>query len=209
MIPLYRPGRSPLHRIPAGVKLLGLLLLGIIAAVFGATVWVTAGAWVVVVAGFLLAHPGTTGLCALAARLWTLKWLLVLIAVPQLVFLTVEEAVVTTARVVAIILLAGLVTLTTRVSDVMELIRRGVTPLEQLGLARLGVTAERLSLAMSLTMRSVPVVFSFYDQIREARRARGVKPGLGSTVGATTPLLVMTLKHADETSEALVARGMR
>lgn len=209
MIPFYRPGTSPLHRVPAGAKLLGLLLLGVAAALFRDNPWMALGLWALVLSGFLAALSGLAGVRELLGRLWALKWLLLLIAVPQLIFLTPAEAALTTARIVAIIQLAALFTLTTRVSDVMDLMLRAFGPLERLGLGRLGLTAERLSLAMSLTMRSVPVVFGFYAEIRQARRARGIRATPLDTARATVPLLVMTLKHAEDTAEALAARGIR
>ena len=142
-------------------------------------------------------------------RLWSLKWLVLLIAVPQLIFLAPTEAVITTARILAVVLLAGLFTLTTKVSAVMDLVLAGFAPLERLGLARVGLGADRVALAMSLTMTAIPTVFGFYGEIREARRARGARTGPLGVVRMTTPLLVMTLKHAEETAEALTARGVR
>lgn len=209
MIPLYRPGSSALHRTPASAKLLLLLGIGIAASLWRDEVWVAVAIWGVVLLGSLFARPGWRGLGDLGAMLWRLKWLVALVAVPQLLFLTAEEAALNTARIIAVILLAGLFTLTTRVSDVQELIMGGFIPLERAGLGRLGVTAERVSLAMALTMRSVPVVFGFYGDIREARRARGAWSRLTGVAGVTTPLLVMSLRHAEETSEALAARGVR
>ena len=209
MIPLYQPGVSALHRAPAEAKLAALVLTGVAVAVWRDSPWVAAGAWALVVCGFVLAFPGATGMGQLLRRLWLLKWLILLIAVPQLIFLTPDQAMVTTARIIAVVLLAGLFTLTTRVSAVMELIVSIFGPLERMGLGRMGLTAERAALAMSLTMTAIPTVFGFYGEIREARRARGAKTGPGGVVGMTTPLLVMSLKHAEETAEALAARGVR
>src|SRR5690625_1465070 len=122
MIPLYSPGSSALHRAPAGAKLIGLVLMGIGVALWRESPWAAAGAWLAVLCGFLLAYPRAVGAGRLLARLWGLKWLIVLISVPQLIFLTPAEAGLTTARIVAVVLLAGLFTLTTKVSAVMELV---------------------------------------------------------------------------------------
>lgn len=209
MIPLYRPGVSALHRTPAGVKLAALVSVGIAVALWRDSPLVAAAAWAVVLGGFLLAYPGAGGAVQLLVRVWALKWLVVLIAVPQLIFLAPAEAGITTARILAVVLLAGLFTLTTKVSAVMDLVLAGFAPLERMGLGRLGLSADRVALAMSLTMTAIPTVFGFYGEIREARRARGAKTGPFGAVKMTTPLLVMTLKHAEETAEALTARGVR
>ena len=209
MIPLYSPGVSALHRTPAGAKLAALIAVGVAVSIWRDSPWVALGAWTIVLCGYLLAYGRLRGVTEMLIRLWTLKWLVVLIAVPQLIFVTPPEAAITSARIIAVVMLAGLFTLTTRVSAVMELVLLSLRPLERLGLGRLGLTAERAALAMSLTMTAVPTVFGFYREIREARRARGAKLGPGGLVSATTPLLVMTLRHAEETAEALVARGVR
>ena len=209
MIPLYNPGSSALHRAPAGAKLAALVAVGIAVSIWRDSPWVAAGAWAILLCGYLLAFRRGRGVVELLLRVWTLKWLVVLIAVPQLIFVTPPEAVITSARIIAVVMLAGLFTLTTRVSAVMELVLLGLRPVERLGLGRLGLTAERAALAMPLTMTAIPTVFGFYREIREARRARGAKLGPGGVVSATTPLLVMTLRHAEETADALVARGVR
>lgn len=209
VIPLYRPGHSLLHRTPAWLKLALLLALGILIAAWRDHWQIAASAWAAVLAGYLLARGPLRGLRDLGAMLWRLKWLAVLIVIPQLIFRDYDDAAITTLRILAVVLLAGLFTLTTRVSDVMELILRLFTPLERAGLGRIGLTAERVGLAMALAMRSVPVVFGFYSEIRRARQARGVRSGVTGTVKMTTPLLVMTLRHADQTAEALAARGVR
>lgn len=209
MIPLYRPGTSALHRTPAGIKLAALVVVGVAVALWRESPWVAGAAWAVVLCGFLLAYPGAGGARQMLRRIWSLKWLVLLIAVPQLIFLAPTEAVITTARILAVVLLAGLFTLTTKVSAVMDLVLAGFAPLERLGLARVGLGADRVALAMSLTMTAIPTVFGFYGEIREARRARGARTGPMGVVRMTTPLLVMTLKHAEETAEALTARGVR
>lgn len=209
MIPLYQPGSSVLHRTPAGAKLAALVILGIAVAIWRDTLWAAAAAWTVVLVGYLLAFPRFSGARQLLVRLWRLKWLILLIGLPQLVFLSAAEAGITAARILALVLLAGLFTLTTQVSAVMDLVMAGFRPLERLGLGRMGLSAQRIGLAMSLTMTAIPTIFGFYSEIREARRARGAKTGPGGVVSMTTPLLVMSLKHAEETAEALAARGVR
>lgn len=209
MIPLYSPGASALHRAPAGAKLVALVAVGLAVSIWRDSPWVAAGAWAVVLCGYVLAFRRWRGVAELLLRLWALKWLVLLIAVPQLIFVPAPEAAITSARILAVVMLAGLFTLTTRVTAVMELVLLGFRPVERLGFARLGLTAERAALAMSLTMTAIPTVFGFYGDIREARRARGAKLGPAAVVSTTTALLVMTLKHAEETAEALVARGVR
>lgn len=202
MIPLYRPGSSALHRMPVGAKFLGIFLAALLASVFRENVAVLLGIWTVVLLGFLLSGTGVRGLLA---QLWRLRWLVVVLTIPQLIFLTPAETGFNVARVLAVVLLAALFTLTTATSDILASFERVLRPVDPL-LQRLGLSAERISLALSLTIRSVPVILSFYGEIREAQRARGMRPTPSATV---LPLLVMSLRHAEETAEALAARGVR
>lgn len=198
MIPLYRPGSSLLHRTGVGTKFLVVFLLALAISWQRENPWVVLAAWLVVVLGHFAAGVGLKGFLR---QLWRIKWVLVIITVPQLIFLPPEAAALNVSRVLAVIMVAGLFTMTTRTSDILSTFERGLAPL-----GRLGVNTERFSLALSLTIRSVPVILSFSSQIREALRARGRKVTPKALV---MPLLVMSLRHAEETAEALAARGVR
>ncbi|MBO0596446.1 energy-coupling factor transporter transmembrane protein EcfT [Nesterenkonia sp. E16_7] len=202
MIPLYQPGTSYLHRLPVGAKFLGIFLAALIASIFRENLAVLLGVWALTLTGFLLSGVGLRGLLA---QLWRLKWLALVLIIPQLIFLTPAETGFNVARVLAVVLMAALFTLTTATSDILSSFERLLRPVDPL-LLRLGLSAERISLALSLTIRSVPLILSFYAEIREAQRARGMRPTPRATV---LPLLVMSLRHAEETAEALAARGVR
>lgn len=201
MIPLYRPGDSALHRMPVGAKFLCIFAAALAASLFRENLWVLLTIWTAVLSGYLLAGMGLRGLLA---QLWRMKWLVVVLTVPQLIFLTPEETSFNVSRVLAVVLLAALFTLTTATSDILAACERALRPWDR-PLRRVGLSAERISLALSLTIRSVPVILSFYAEIREAQRARGMRPTPRATV---LPLLVMSLRHAEETAEALAARGV-
>jgi biotin transport system permease protein len=56
-----------------------------------------------------------------------------------------------------------------------------------------------------MTINAIPMITKFLAQTKEAQQARGVKP---TPVLITVPLLVASLKYADEFAEALAARGV-
>ena len=56
-----------------------------------------------------------------------------------------------------------------------------------------------------MTINAVPMILKFAAQTREAQQARGAKP---SITLMTVPLLVASLKYADDFAEALAARGV-
>lgn len=198
VMPLYQPGTSVLHRAGVGTKFLLVFALALGVSLQRENLWVVLTAWAVVVLGHLLAGVGVPGLLR---RLWGLRWILLILTVPQLIFLEPQTAMLNVARVVAVIMVAGLFTLTTRTSDILAGFDRALAPL-----GRLGVDTSRISLALSLTIRSVPVILAFSGQIREALRARGRRVTPRALI---MPLLVMSLRHAEETAEALAARGVR
>ncbi|WP_214316640.1 energy-coupling factor transporter transmembrane component T family protein [Nonomuraea sediminis] len=132
------------------------------------------------------------GLKAAWGQIRPLRWFAVLLFCSQLLFADLPTAISSTLRVVLAVALAGLVTLTTPTSELLAwLDRRGVPP--------------RVSLLLSLTLRSVPVMTELAVRVREAQRARGVER---SVRAFAVPLLVSALRHADALGEALNARGV-
>ncbi|RLP76120.1 energy-coupling factor transporter transmembrane protein EcfT [Mycetocola tolaasinivorans] len=198
MISLYRPGNSPLHRLPAGRKLLliGALILAI--SIYPHTLWTLGASAAIVVAAFLIAGQGLRGLWR---QTRVVLPLIVFTAVFQLIFLPWMSATITTVRILLVILLAALISLTTQTSAMLDAIERALTPL-----SRIGVRADRIALLLALTITVIPVIISFARDIITAHRARGVRPGPRTFV---VPLLVQTMRFADELGEALNARGVR
>jgi biotin transport system permease protein len=105
-----------------------------------------------------------------------------------------------TTRIVLAVALAGLGTLTPRTADVMAAMERALGPLR-----RIGVDPVRVSLMMSLLIRSVPVVAGVAQRVRDAQRARGQERSIRAFA---VPLVVGVLRYADTLGEALQARGM-
>lgn len=196
MIQLYRPGLSVLHRVPAGIKLVALATSALLLSLVLQTAATIGVALVAVGALYLLAG---FGIRVIATELWRLRWLVLVLGVALAVFFSPLTAWISTGRVTALLLLASLLTLTTRMADLLEVLHRVLRPVH-----RVGVDADAVAMTLSLTITMVPVVAGFADQVRDAQRARGVRLG----VRAAVPLLVRALRHADEVSDALVARGL-
>jgi biotin transport system permease protein len=196
MIALYRAGTSVIHRLPAGPKLIALMLLAVAITIFANTAWSIAGAGVLVVIGYLAAG---LGVIEILRQLLALRWLIAITLVTQILFLSLSVAAANTGRVVTVVMLATLVTLTTRTSDLLDAVERGLGPFR-----RIGVDPARVGLLLSMTITAIPAIAGFAATIRDAQRARGATPHLHILV---MPLLVMSLKHADDLADALIARG--
>ncbi|MEO3868318.1 energy-coupling factor transporter transmembrane protein EcfT [Nonomuraea sp. B12E4] len=193
---VYVPGTSPLHRLPAGAKLAGLAVACTVLVLVGSPV-ALAGAAVVVAALYALSR---VGMAAAWAQVRPVRWLAVALFAMQWAFVDLPGAAATTLRVVLAVALAGLVTLTTRTSAMMATLERCLGPARFVGLDPF-----RLSLLLSLTVRSVPVMAALAGRVREAQRARGVERSLRAFA---VPLVVAALRHADALGEALSARGV-
>lgn len=193
---LYLPGTSWLHRASAGAKLSAMLLAGA-GSVFVHQGWQVAVSVVVVLGLYLSA--GISVATALR-QLRPLLWVAVFVGVFHVVVNGWERALVVVGVITVLVLLAGLVTLTTRTTAMVEAVVWLSRPL-----AVTGVDPERVGLLLALAIRSLPVVVGLAEQVRDAQRARG----LGASPRAfAVPLIVRSLRHADALGDALVARGV-
>jgi biotin transport system permease protein len=172
VIGLYRPGSSLVHGAPAGAKLLTLAL-------------------------YLSAR--LTPADALA-QVWPLRWGVLVLVPFQWWTAGWRAAVVVVGTMLVLVGAAGLVTLTTRTSTLLDLFERLLAPLR-----RWGVDPERVSLLLALTIRAVPVLVETLAEARDARRARGLER---SARALLVPVVVRTMRQADRLGEALVARGV-
>jgi len=182
--------------MPAGVKLLALLAVALVVTLFAGNAVVLAGSAAVVVIGYLAAGLGVV---EVLRQVVVLRWLIAVTLLTQLVFLPPLTAVTNTSRVIVVVVLAALVTLTTRTTALLDTIERCLGPLR-----RIGVNPARVGFVLTLAIATVPVIAGFASSIREAQRARGARFSLRAFV---VPLLIMSLKHADELADALTARG--
>jgi biotin transport system permease protein len=197
MIALYRAGSSILHRLPAGVKLTSTMLLVFVVSLIPHTWWSLAVIAAVTVAGYLIAGLGV-------AEVWrqvlAIRWLIVFALTTQLLFLSAQVALINVSRITTVIVLAALLTLTTRTADLLTTTERALAPLR-----RVGVNPHKVGLTLAITITTIPVLAAFATTVREAQMARGARTRLHTAV---VPLMVMSLKHADELSEAMIARGL-
>jgi len=196
MIPLALARRTPLHRVPAGVKLTALVVLSIACTLVAHRPIGAATALAATLAIYLV---GGIGPREWGRQLWRVKWLVVLLAAMQAIFLGWEAALTGTVRIVGIILLAAAVTLTTPMGEMLTSVERILAPLRFVR-----VDPARAAFTIALAIAVIPVIGSFASQIREAQRARGVRLGVRWVV----TLLVNALRHADDVGDALTARGI-
>ena len=196
MISLTSPVETWAHRWPAGVKL-GLLCV--------ATVGLFAVQnllWHVVFLGVVLVFYGLPGwlfLCTGLRRLVVL-WPFVLVIVAwHFIISDLVIGLVIVLRMLTAVALANLVTMTTRLSDMMGVVRWLTAPMRVFG-----VRTEGLELAIALVVRFTPVLATKGQMLAMAWRARSVRR-VGWRI--ITPFAVLAIDDAEHVAEALRARG--
>ena len=184
-----------LHRVPAGVKLAILAVVG--AAVFLVDdLDVLAG---FVAAAVLLPLSAWLPLKAVIKQIFPAAILVAVIGGFHLIMGEPETAALVAGRLATVILLAVVLTFTTRVSAMVEAIEAAARPFRVFG-----VDPAKVGLTLSLAIRFIPVLFDLVGEIREAQKARGLE---GNVFAVVMPLLVRTLRMADDLADAISARG--
>jgi biotin transport system permease protein len=197
---LYVPRGSPVHRLPAGWKLLGLAALSVLVFTVPTLPVVTAALAGVVAVGLGAARlPAGVLLRQARAVAW---WLAALFVLHALVT-DLATGTMTVLRLLALVLAAAVVTATTRVTEMVAVIERICGPLRWVG-----VRPARIGLVIAMALRFLPLISERADRIREAQAARGGSVrGLRGLTTMIVPLLVQVLQLAHTVSEALDARG--
>ncbi len=196
MLTLTSPVDTPLHRLPAAAKLaaLSLFTLALFALRDPAPLAVAA----VLVAALHIALGA--GFARHALRLLYPLWpFLLVVALWHLWTGAAAGGASILLRLVTAVATANLVTMTTRLSDMIATLERLAAPLRHLGLS-----PRTLALAIALVIRFIPVLSARISQITEAFRARSPRrPGHRLLV----PAALAALDDADHVADALRARG--
>tara|TARA_R110002049_G_scaffold44333_3_gene129922 strand:- start:171178 stop:171774 length:597 start_codon:yes stop_codon:yes gene_type:complete len=196
MISLTSPVETRAHGWAAGGKL---------GALCGATVVLFAVdapvAHLAFLAGTLALYalPGGAFLRAGLGRLWLLWPFVGLIVLWHVFTADLAAGLVIAMRMLTAVGLANLVTMTTRLTDMMAVVRWLLTPLR-----RFGVNTRAVELAMAMVIRFTPVLGQKGHLLALAWRARARRRLSWRIV---TPFAVLAIDDAEHLAEALRARG--
>lgn len=192
------PGDGFLHRVPAGVKVAGLAVFTL-AVLLLRDPWVSTGAVGVVIILCLAAQVPLRMLLALLGRIWIL---LLAVLSAQLIFNYDEPAVIAEVmtRILACLLAAQLVILTTPPTALLGVFRMLMAPLRVVGL-----NPGRIALAGMVMLRAIPYLADLSQQAGRQARARGLERNV---TARTVPLALGAVDYARDTGKALTARGI-
>lgn len=197
MISLYMSQITWLHRIPAGIKLVSVAALSIL--VLSIDRWEPLT--FVFLAGCLVAASlGGQGIL----RVWDLRALLpiiVAIGVLQAFVASIDAALLSVLRILSMVLLADLVTMTTSMQAMMRAVLPAFSPLRWVG-----ISPKRLSLAVALMIRFIPLLVAQWQAQRDAWRSRSKrKPGFRLLV----PFIAQAMRRTHQVAESVAARTMQ
>ena len=186
------------HALAAGPKLLALMLLASALLVLRSPAILGAAAALGLLLGLLVVGP-------VRLRTAISTGLAVAIAAVAGVTLILEgpgPALNVRRRLAALVLVAELVTATTRAREVQDALVAALRPFERLPF----VSAEKAGLALAIALRSLPRLRGVVHELREAREARGLSV---SSPRLVVPLVARILRDARETADAIDARAWR
>ena len=196
MAGLHQPGDTILHRLPVGVKVLGLAALSLAIVV----VRDVRLALVFLLMTLLLAAVARVPL----RSVWRAARGVLLVAVVAGLFqwwwYGAEKAVETFLDLLSLALAALSLTATTTVNEMVDALSRWARPLRVLG-----VDPDRVALTVALTIGALPGTIAIARETRDAARARG----LDRTPRAyLSPFVIRVVARAHESGDALHARGI-
>ncbi|WP_306146320.1 energy-coupling factor transporter transmembrane protein EcfT [Roseibium sp. MMSF_3412] len=195
MISIYLQGDSWLHRAPAGLKLFVVAVASLLLfQVNSPLIFIACLAGVV----GCYATLGSEGLKRLAL-LRGLTVLLGILLVLHWISGTFWEGISVVLRLVVLILAANLVSITTRMDDMLEAVMPLFRPLGWFGLS-----ARKPALCVALVLRFAPYMMQIFSRMREAYQAR---TGAKNSWKLIPPLAIQCLRMSDNVADALQARG--
>lgn len=193
---LYLNHDSPVHKLPTPAKLITVIAFLLLTGIFVSSwmggamaVGTVALAYAVAKVPLKVAFRQLRGAVIILALLSLLLWWRA----------DGEQALTTFLALLAAIAAAILLTLTTRVSDIMDTLTAAMRPFE-----RFGLPVDTISLALSLTLRMIPLQVMAAAEVLEARKARGAT---GSILAFGVPVVIRTINRAKAMGDSLIARG--
>ncbi|PZQ80244.1 MAG: ABC transporter permease [Ancylobacter novellus] len=195
MISLYLARHTWAHDVPAAWKLLFLALVSLLATPLD-SLPLMAGLLVAVLG--LYVSLGREALAQMALLRPMLPLLAILVGLHAWMG-SLAEGIVMCLRLLAMVLLANAVTMTTRMDDMMDAVEPLLRPL-----SLLGVSPRAVALAVAMMLRFVPLLFALWEALGESYRARTGRRGGWRLLA---PFCIQTLRLSHHAAEALAARG--
>ncbi|WP_332065391.1 energy-coupling factor transporter transmembrane component T family protein [Bartonella sp. CB189] len=195
MIGLYCSHNTFIHRLRPGVKVVFLVVCTSIIFMVSSIPLLSLFLLLVILLYAIARIPFNNILMQLKSMSLFLGFIFIL----QVIFYNWLLGVEVILRLITLVLLALLVSLTTKVSDMVNSIETGLRPFQCCG-----INPSKFSIVLSMAIRFIPVISEKFHEVREAQRARGFETNI---FALAVPLIIRTIKMAEEVAEALDARS--
>lgn len=192
----YLPGDGWLHRTPPGAKFAGLAALSLV-VLLARSPWASLAVLGLVLLLGVSARIPLRALVSPVRRVWLI---IAFIALFHLVFSEPVTALRVVSTILACVLAAGLLMLTTPVTGLLAVFAALARPLRAFG-----ADPDRVALTAALMVRSLPYLADLTAVTGDSARARGLERNLRAR---TVPVLLGAVKYATDTGRALDARGL-
>lgn len=188
--------KTPWHQVPVVWKFLAVCVATVFLFVFDA--------WYVQLTAMLvcclLYSVGGTRFLKIGVQRLTFLWpVLLMILVWHGLTGTTLQGLSIVLRLVAIVGLSNLMTMTSRLSELLDLIHGALKPVRALG-----IRTRPLEIAIALVVRFTPVLIKKGSALIDAWRTRAVKKPSWRII---FPLSLVAIDDAERVAEALKARG--
>lgn len=194
---VYVPDTSVIHRLPALGKFAFLIVFILLTSLLVDSVGIAGVMVTFCISLYLLARIPW----ALALRqLWVSLPVLGILGAFQWWQLGWEPAVRIVLLLLSCLALANLLTLTTRMEQMMDALDKALQPAK-----RVGFPVNATVVAVSLTLRLIPLMLTTVTEVLDARKARGAS---WSLLAFGTPVMIRSLRRARYLGDALRARGV-
>lgn len=224
LIGQYFPGQSMLHRLDARAKLIAVMILVVV--IFLANNWLALG-----LIGFFILFQFLIAQITFSYIWRAIKPIMILVIILFLiqlytyrdgqvvarawVFTVTEEGLYQGAiiafRLLALILITSLLTLTTKPLALTDGLEQLMRPLE-----RFKLPAHEIALMITIAIRFVPTLLQETERLLKAQFARGVsyrygpwKKRMTALLALLVPLFIHSFKRAEELATAMEARAYR
>ena len=196
MLSFESPIRTPWHSVPVVFKFVAVCVCSLLLFIFD-DFWVQLSALVCVVALYRVG-----GLAFLHAGFLRIKflWLILLFIILVHAFTgTVAQGFGIALRLISIVALSNLMTMTSRLSDLLAMLHGALSPLRALN-----INTRPVELAIALVIRFTPVLINKSASILSSWRMRSAKrPGWRIVF----PISLAAIDDAEQVAQALKARG--
>ncbi len=192
---LYIPGDSFVYRISVQIKIISLIVFSALLFSFSNIFFSTISLLVILML-YIYSRLGVTVIWQQVKPILPFVVILLIFQIYSVSFISGANVCV---RLLDVLLFSSLITLTTKSSDMIEVIEKKL-----FWLRYIGINPKKVGLGLSLTLRFIPVLSNITYEIKEAQKVRGLE---FSIIAIAVPTIIRTLKMADDISAAIDARG--